>query len=175
MQDGKMIRVGLVGCGGRGTGASEDCLRSAAGVQLVALADMFEDRLKGCREYLAGLKHDGFKVEDKACFTGFDAYKRVLDMDVDLVLLVTPPGFRPLHFDGAVEAGKHVFMEKPVAVDPVGVRRVIATGKKAAQKKLSVVAGTMYRRDRKFVETIKRVHDGAIGEVREARIFYNTG
>ncbi len=166
------MKIGLVGCGGRGTGAAEDCLKSAPDVQLVALADMFEDRLKSSREYLEKTKHAGVKIEH--IFTGFDAYKRLLE-HVDLVLLCTPPGFRPMHFEAAVEAGKHVFMEKPVAVDPAGVRRVIEAGKKAAEKKLGVVSGTQYRHHKAFIETIRRVHEGAIGTILQGRAYYNTG
>ncbi|MDH3591344.1 MAG: Gfo/Idh/MocA family oxidoreductase, partial [Planctomycetota bacterium] len=115
----KPIRAALIGCGGRGTGAADNCLRSAPGVHLVAMGDVFEDRLKGSRGWLAKNKHAGFRVTDETCFTGFDAYKRILDLpDIDLVLLTSPPGFRPGHFAAAVAAGKHAFLEKPIAVDP---------------------------------------------------------
>jgi predicted dehydrogenase len=169
------IRVGLVGCGSRGTGAAEDCLKAAPAIRLVALADAFADRLERCRAYLAERRLEGYDVSDERCFVGFDAYRRLLDAGVDLVLLATPPGFRPLHFAAAVAAGKHVFMEKPVAVDPVGVRRILAAGEEAQRKGLGVVAGTLYRHDRKFRATIARVHDGAIGEIRAGRCAYNTG
>ncbi|MBI4613328.1 MAG: Gfo/Idh/MocA family oxidoreductase [Planctomycetes bacterium] len=169
------IRVGLVGCGGRGTGAAENCLASAPDVRLVALADLFRDRLDRSRAHLAGLSHPGVDIPDERCFVGFDAYARLLDSGVDLVLLATPPGFRPLHFEAAVGAGKHVFMEKPVAVDPPGVRRVIAAGEKAREKGLGVVAGTQYRHHEMFLETLGRVRDGAIGEIREARGYYLPG
>lgn len=173
--DAPPIRAGLVGCGGRGTGAAEDCLKSAPNVKLVALADMFPDRLESCRKYLAEAAIPGFEVTDDKCFTGFDAFKRLIDGDLDLVLLATPPGFRPLHIEAAVDAGKHVFAEKPVAVDPAGVRRVIRAGEKAREKKLGFLAGTQYRHDVMFRETVGRVHDGAIGDVLAGYAYYNTG
>jgi len=169
------IRVGLVGCGSRGTGAAEDCLKSAPGIRLVALADAFSDRLERSRRYFSEQRLDGLDVADERCFVGYDAYRRLIESGVDLVLLATPPGFRPLHFEAAIAAGKHVFMEKPVAVDPVGVRRILAAGEQAREKELGVVAGTLYRHDRKFQETIRRVHDGAIGDIRAGRCAYNTG
>jgi predicted dehydrogenase len=169
------IRAGLVGCGRRGTGAAENFLMAAPGLRLVALADAFPDRLAECRTYLAGLKHEGYAVEEERCFAGYDAYRRLLDCGVDLVLLCAPPGFRPLHFAAAVTAGKHVFFEKPVAVDPAGVRKILAAGEEAGRKGLGVVAGTLYRHHRKFRETIRRVHEGAIGKVLSARAWYNTG
>ena len=167
------IRIGLVGCGGRGTGAAENCMNATENVQLVALADMFPDRLNGTKKSLSA--HGGYKVTDENCFTGLDAYKQVLKASVDLVLFATPPGFRPAHFEAAVAAGKHVFLEKPVAVDPVGVRKVIETGKKAEAKKLGVLSGTQYRHQVSFIETVKRLQDGMIGEILGGRAYYNTG
>ena len=172
-QDADPIRFGLVGCGGRGKGAAENCLQSAANVQMVAMADLFQDRLDGARDYFGKRKLKGFKVEDDRCYVGWDAYKQLLESDLDLVLFATPPGFRPLHFEAAIHAGKHVFMEKPVAVDPTGVRRVIKAGKEAKEKGLAVVAGTQYRHQESFLETFSRVHDGAIGEILSGRIYYN--
>ncbi|HYF00524.1 MAG TPA: Gfo/Idh/MocA family oxidoreductase [Planctomycetota bacterium] len=167
------IRIALVGCGGRGTGAAENCLSAADNVQLVALGDMFKEKVEASAKQLKG--NPGFKVVEENFFHGFDAYKKVLQTQADLVLFATPPGFRPMHFAAAVEAGKHVFIEKPCAVDPAGVRKVIETGKKAAEKKLAVVAGTQYRHQTSFMETIKRVHDGMIGDVISGRAYYNTG
>src|SRR6266496_3153176 len=146
----RKIRVGVIGCGGRGTGAMHDCLTSSEDVELVALGDLFPDRLAKCRENLATMvTEEGnaalkpkIKVNDAHCFTGFDAYQKVIASKVDLVVLATPPAFRATHFAAAVAAGKHVFIEKPVAVDPSGVRSVIATADLAAQKGLAVVAGT---------------------------------
>lgn len=168
------IRVGLIGCGGRGTGAAHDCVNAAEGVEIYALGDLFKDRLDACRENLQPL---GEKVNltDDRCFVGFEAYKQVIESGVDLVILATPPAFRPLHFKAAVEAGKHVFMEKPVAVCPTGVRMVIETSDLAAQKGLAVVAGTQYRHHAGYIETIKRIHEGVIGRVVAAYAYYLTG
>jgi predicted dehydrogenase len=169
------LRLGLVGCGGRGKGAAEDCLNSSPGVEIVALADLFPDRLEDARSFLAGLGHEGVKIDPKRCFTGFDAYEKLLASKVDLVILATPPGFRPLHFEAAIEAGKHVFMEKPVAVDPPGVRRVLAAGEKARERGLAVVAGTQRRHQASYVEAMRRIHDGAIGRILAARCAWNQG
>jgi predicted dehydrogenase len=167
------IKIGLVGCGGRGSGAAENCLASSPNVQLTALGDMFPDRIKGAQRTLSKLQ--GYKVADDMIFTGWNAYQKVVDSPVDLVLFATPPGFRPIHFAYAVEKGKHVFLEKPVAVDPVGVRKVLEIGKKAKAKNLAVVAGTQYRHQTSFMETIQRIHDGQIGEVVGGRAYYNAG
>jgi len=162
------IRVGVVGCGGRGSGAANDCVRSSAGVKIVALADAFGDRL-------AGLKNQ-FKVRDNRCFVGLDAYKELMALDdVDLVILATPPGFRPVQFAEAINRGKNVFMEKPVAVCPAGIKMVIEASKKATEKKLGVVAGTQRRHQAAYVETMKRIHDGAVGEIVSAQCYWNQG
>lgn len=168
------LRVGLIGCGGRGTGAATDCANSSANVEIVALGDLFKDRLDSCRENLKALG-DKLKVSDERCFVGFDAYQKVLGSGVDLVLLATPPGFRPLHLRAAIDAGKHVFAEKPVAVDPTGVRSVLESAELAARKNLGLVAGTQYRHHNGYIETIKRVHQGAIGDIVAAQCYYNTG
>jgi predicted dehydrogenase len=168
------IRVGLVGCGRRGTGAARDVANAAEGVEIWALGDLFQDRIDTCRQLLANLG-DKMQVTDSRCFVGFDAYKRVIDSGVDYVLLVTPPGFRPIHFQAAVEAGKHVFMEKPVAVCPEGVRMVIEAAKQAEQKKLGVVAGTQNRHHEGYIQTIQRIHSGSIGKVVAASAYYLTG
>ena len=167
------IKIGLVGCGGRGTGAAENCLSAAPNVQLVALGDMFPDRIKGSQRTLSKLP--GYKVSDENVFSGWNAYQQVINSGADLILFATPPGFRPMHFAAAVAAGKHVFLEKPIAVDPVGVRKVLETGKKAAAAKLAVVAGTQYRHQTSFMETVKRIHDGQIGEITGGRAYYNAG
>src|SRR5574341_22111 len=132
-QGSDLIRVGLIGCGGRGTGAANDIVTGAEGVEIVAMGDLFPDRLEKSKTQLAQAIGPKLKVADRA-FTGFDAYRRVIQSGVDLVILATPPGFRPAHFAAAVDAGKHVFMEKPVAVDPVGVRSVLAASDLAAAK-----------------------------------------
>jgi predicted dehydrogenase len=170
------IRIGLVGCGGRGSGAAADCVRSCPGVELVALGDLFKDRLDSARR---SLKHElpaeAFRVSDDTCFVGFDAYRQVIACDVDLVLLATPAHFRPIHLKAAVEAGKHVFIEKPVAVDPVGARSVIASSELAAKKNLAVVAGAQRRHDPRYREIMKRIHDGAIGELVGAQCHWYRG
>jgi predicted dehydrogenase len=175
------IRVGVIGCGGRGTGAAKDCLTAAERVELVALGDLFPDRLAKCRESLAKMVTEDpslkprIKVDDKHAFTGFDAYQKVLASDINLVILATPPAFRPAHLAAAVAAGKHVFMEKPVAVDPVGVRSVMATSDLAAQKGLAIVAGTQRRHDVAYRAAMQRIHDGAIGDVVGAQVYWNQG
>ncbi len=162
------IRVGVVGCGGRGSGAAHDCVNSSPGVRIVALADAFEDRLNG-------LKND-FKVRNNRCFVGIDAYKELMSLDnVDMVILATPPGFRPVQFAEAIRRGKNVFMEKPVAVCPAGIKMVIEASEKAAEKGLAIVAGTQRRHEPQYVETMKRIHDGAIGEIVSAQCYWNQG
>jgi predicted dehydrogenase len=170
------LKIGLIGCGGRGTGAAKNALKADSNVKLVAMGDVFEDRLK---ESLAQLKRNrevGSKVEvtPDMCFTGFDAYKKVIDAS-DVVLLTTPPHFRPMQLKAAVEAGKHVFAEKPLAVDAPGVRSVIETAKKAAEKKLGLLVGYCYRWEFAKRETVKRIHDGAIGDIAAIHCNYLTG
>jgi len=159
------IRLGLIGCGGRGTYDSSNCLKAAPNVELVAMGDVFRDRLDGCRNTLSHNMPDKVKVTDDTCFVGWDAHKKVIAADVDLVILTTPPHFRPMQLKAAIEAGRHVFMEKPVAVDPVGVRSVIASAELADQKGLTILAGTQMRRISHLVEAVKRIHDGALGKI----------
>ncbi len=159
------IRVGLIGCGGRGTYDTGNCLKAAESVELVAMGDMFQDRLDRCRQSLSRSAPDKVKVTDDKCFVGWDAHKKVLATDVNLVILTQPPHFRPSHLKAAVEAGKHVFMEKPVAVDPAGVRSVIQSSELADTKGLTILAGTQMRRISHAVEAAQRVHDGALGEI----------
>lgn len=167
------IRIGLIGCGGRGTGAGIiDCAESSPGVELVAIGDVFQDHLNAAPEKIkSNLQKRGLSVEDiykvtpDTTFVGFDAYKKVISSDVDMVILTSPPFFRPKHLRAAVEAGKHVFMEKPVAVDPVGVRSVIESADMALEKGLALVAGTQSRRMLSYRETIKRLHNGDIGDI----------
>ncbi len=160
------LKVGLIGCGDRGTGAAVNALNADKNVKLVAMADAFPDRLNTSLENLLKKKDIAGKVDvkDDAKFTGFDAYKEVIAR-CDVVLLTTPPHFRPIHLKAAVEAGKHVFAEKPVAVDAPGVRSVLESCRLAAKKNLSVVSGLCLRYDSGFKETVKRIHGGAIGEV----------
>ena len=192
------IRVGLIGCGGRGTGAALNVLQAttkviyppprtgyhtenavpgalakAENVRVVALADLLGHRLEECRRQL---KSVGNEVSDGNCFTGFDAYEKLLGLsEVNYVILATPPQFRPRELKAAVEAGKHVFMEKPIAVDAEGVRSVVESGKAAERKGLGVCAGTQRRHSLDQVETVRRLRDGAIGKIIEARAYFNVG
>ena len=169
------IRVGLIGCGGRGSGAARDCVRADENVEIVAMGDLFEDRLHQSLAKLSMSIDDKVSVTRETSFVGFDAYKKVIAADVDLVILGTPPHFRPMHLKAAIEAGKHVFMEKPVAVDPVGVRSVIATSELAEQKHLAIVAGTQRRHQDHYLQTMKRIHGGDIGEIVAAQCYWNQG
>ena len=170
-----VIRVGLIGCGGRGTGAAEDVLSSAPGVTIVAMGDVFPDRLQSSRERLRGKFGSSVDVPDDRAFTGFDAYEKVLATDINYVILATPPGFRPTHLKAAVAAGKNVFTEKPVAVDGPGIRTCFGLVDEAKAKGLGIVAGTQRRHQTGYVETMKRIHDGAIGSIVAARCYWNQG
>lgn len=162
-----VLRIGLIGCGSRGTGAASQALRADPNVKLVALGDAFQDRLELSLESLKKDEEIASKIDvsPERRFVGFDAYKQVIESGVDVVLLCTPPHFRPLHLRAAVEAGKHVFAEKPVAVDAPGVRSVLATCEAARKKNLSIVSGLCLRYSHGFGETIQRLHDGAIGNI----------
>jgi predicted dehydrogenase len=161
-----LIKVGLIGCGDRGTGAAVNALSADKNVKLVAMGDAFEDRLETSLKNLLAKKAVSAKVDVQpdAKFVGFDAYKEVIARS-DVVLLTTPPQFRPLHLKAAVEAGKHVFAEKPCAVDAPGVRSVLESCEAAKKKGVSVVSGLCLRYDTSFRECVKRIHGGAIGEV----------
>ena len=198
------LRAGVIGCGGRGTQAVADLLTGAENVELVAMADIFEDHLESSLRNLRDPKfigrHAGIRVERNGewaeqtaedvvksvaprvavkpeyHFVGFDAYKKLIAAEgVDIVMLTTPPGHRPEHFEAAVEAGKHVFTEKPIATDATGVRRFLAAGKKAAEKKLTVMSGAQRHEDKPYVETVGRIHDGAIGEIVALQANYLSG
>ncbi|HWX20360.1 MAG TPA: Gfo/Idh/MocA family oxidoreductase [Candidatus Binatia bacterium] len=190
------IRIGLIGCGGRGTGAVADALGAATDVnypqagyhtetikanataanknlKVVALADVFPDRLNSCREQLQKLN---MPISDEKCFTGFDAYQKLLAVpEVNYVILATPPHFRPLHLKAAIEAGKNAFIEKPCAVDGPGVKLVMEAGELARQKNLGIAAGTQRRHMRSYGEAIKRLQDGAIGDLLYGRAYWNGG
>jgi predicted dehydrogenase len=172
-----VLKVGLIGCGNRGTGAAEQALRADANVKLVAVGDVFKDKWQASLAHLRRRQDLAKKIDVKpeCCFDGFDAYKKVLAAGVDVVLLTTPPGFRPLHLQAAVEAGKHVFCEKPMAVDGPGVRSVLASGREAKKKDLALVAGFCYRYSKAKRELMKRIHDGAIGDIVALQCCYNTG
>lgn len=168
------IRIALVGCGGRGSGAAANALSTAGPVRLVAMADAFRDRLDSS---LAGLQAEFgplVDVPEERRFTGFDAFRAAMDCDVDLVILATPPGFRPMHFSYAVEKNRNVFMEKPVAVDGPGVREVLAASALADAKGLKVGVGLQRHHQLPYLETVKRIHDGAIGDVVLLRAYWNS-
>jgi len=190
------IRIGVIGCGGRGTGAALDALQAATevvypmdtyhtedaaegaraaamGVQIVALADVFQDRLERCREQLQKV---GMPVSKDRCFIGFNAYEQVMNLpDINYVILATPPNFRPAHLRAAVEAGKHSFVEKPVAVDATGVRSVIESGEIARKKGLAIGAGTMRRRENGSCETARRIQEGMIGDIIACEAIWSGG
>jgi predicted dehydrogenase len=171
--DGKIIKAGLIGCGGRGTGAAINFLDAGPNLQIFALGDVFQDKIDNCR---AKIKEErNVEVADENCFIGFDAYQKVIDSGVDLVLLCTPPHFRPAHVEAAINARKHVFMEKPCAVDPVGARSVLASSKKAESLGLCMVSGTIRRVQKDYMETQRRVTNGEIGEITGANIIRNGG
>ena len=169
--DGAELKVGLVGCGGQGSGDLRCLLNAANGIKVVALGDTFQDRIDSCRKMLS--ERFSQEVPDNMCFTGFDSYQKVINAGVDMVMFVTPPGFRPLHFKAAVAAGKHVFMEKPLCVDPVGARSIMATAKQAAAQGLSVVTGTQRHHQRSYIEGYKQVHSGLIGEIVGGQVYWN--
>jgi predicted dehydrogenase len=169
------LRVGLIGCGGRGTGAAAQALTADPNVKLTAMGDAFADRLQSSLDNLQKMFAEKIEVPEERRFVGFDAYKSVLDSGVDVVILATPPHFRPAHLQAAVAAGKHAFVEKPVAVDAPGVRSVLETCEEAKKKGLSIVSGLCYRYDLAKRETIQRIHDGAIGDIVALNVNYNTG
>lgn len=170
-----VIRLGLVGCGGRGTGAVTQAMNTEGSTELVAVADVFEDRLNGCLESVTKEHQDKVKVDDDHKFVGLDGYQKVLASDIDLVILATPPGFRPLHFEKAVEAGKHIFMEKPVATDPAGVRRILAANEIAKAKSLAVGVGLQRHHESRYKNCIAKLQDGIIGDINFARAYWNSG
>ena len=177
------IRVGLIGCGGRGSRDTVNCVNSTDGVELYAMGDLFRTNkgigkrrcLEPTYEYFKKSISDKMNVPESRRFVGWDAYKKVLETDCNVVILTTPPHFRPMMYRAAIEAGKNVFMEKPVAVDPWGCRHVIETSKMADEKGLAVVAGTQMRHRPDYIGVMKRIHDGDIGELLAAQAYYNVG
>jgi myo-inositol 2-dehydrogenase/D-chiro-inositol 1-dehydrogenase len=170
------IRVGVIGCGGRGTDAALNCATASPDVVIAALGDAFPDQLQWSLGQLKEKLAPGrLTATPETCFTGFDAYKKVVAADVDMVILASPPFFRPAHLEAAIQAGKHVFTEKPVAVDPFGVRSVIATSELAANKGLAIVAGTQRRHQNHYLEIMKRVRGGDIGELVAGQCYWNMG
>lgn len=170
----KKLKLALIGCGGRGSGAAVQALTADENVELVAMADAFADRieksLNGIKDHFDGKKK--IEVKEKNCFVGFDAYKKAIDL-ADVVILTTPPGFRPYHFEYAIANDKHVFMEKPVATDPVGIRKVLATAKIAKAKKLNVVVGLQRHYQTKYIDIKQRIDQGAIGKIRSGQVYWN--
>ncbi len=182
------LKIGLVGCGGRGTGAAMQALTATEyPVKLWAMGDLFADQIEASHSMLSSGAEGRYDrssfpslskkmdVPGERRFTGFDSFQKVIDSGIDMVILATPPHFRPEHFEAAVKAGVHVFMEKPVAVDPVGIRRIMAAAKESKRKNLSVVAGTQRRHQNHYQEIIKRVQDGAIGDIVAGQCYWNMG
>lgn len=180
------IKIGLIGCGSRGTSAAQQALHASrsspspsnpspsnGSIKLIAMADVFPDRLQAAYRAINSQYADLVEAPRERQFVGLDAYRRVLECELDLVILATPPGFRPLHFEAAVAAGKHVFMEKPVAIDPCGVRRVLAAADQASRRNLLVAVGMQRRHEARYQETIRRLQDGAIGQIICLRVYWN--
>ncbi len=170
------LTVGVIGCGGRGTGAAVNALQAGPNVRVVAMGDLFPDRLASSLGHLGQqTEADRVDVPESRQFVGFDAFQGVIDAGCDLVILATPPGFRPQHFEAAIAADKHVFMEKPVAVDAAGVRKVIEAAAAAGAKKRSVVAGTQRRHEACYLDAMERIHRGDIGRLVAGRCYWNMG
>ena len=170
---GREIKVGVIGCGGRGSGAIQNLFDAADGIRLTALGDVFPDRLEGLRKMAA--EKLGQEVPDENCFIGFDAYQKVIDSGVDMIIDTTPPVFRPDHFKYAVQKGVHSFLEKPVAVDAKGYRTVMAAAKQAQAKGLCVVCGTQLHHQRPYVEAFRKIQEGYIGEITGGNVYWNQG
>lgn len=169
------IKVAVVGCGGRGTGAAVNALSTKANVKLVAMADAFRDRLDSSFTNISNkFEKSRIMVPEEHKFVGFDGYKKAIAL-ADVVILATPPGFRPMHFEEAIKQNKHVFMEKPVATDAPGIRKVLEAAKEAKRKKLNVVVGLQRRYQASYTEMMDRIHGGKIGEVVSAQAYWNGG
>lgn len=170
------IRFVLIGCGGRGSGAAAQIMNTKGNVKLVAAADPFEEKAKGALKRLSkGDNKDKVDVPDERIFGGLDGYKKAIDVDCDLVVIATPPGYKPQQFEYAVNKGRHVFMEKPVASDAVGVRRVLDAVEASKKKNLMVAIGLQRRHEPRYIETIDRLHEGAIGDIITLRVYWNGG
>lgn len=170
------LNVAVIGCGGRGTGAANQALNADPGVKIVALADLFRDRIDQCYDALSQrhLETGRLDVPEEHKFTGFDSYKEAIAL-ADVVILTAPPGFRPAHFEEAVKSGKHMFIEKPVATDAPGVRRVLEAAKEAREKKLNMVLGLQRRYQDNYRETYKRLQDGIAGDIVSGQVYWNDG
>lgn len=172
------VRIGVIGCGGRGTGAAMNALEASPDTKIVALADLFTDRIGGARGYLASTDNpwsERVEIPKERVLTGFDSYKELLAGEVDMVVLATTPHFRPLHLAEAVRQGKHVFIEKPVGVDAPGIRSVLESAKVADEKGLSIVAGTQRRHEASYREAMKRIKEGSLGRIVAAEAYWNQG
>jgi myo-inositol 2-dehydrogenase / D-chiro-inositol 1-dehydrogenase len=167
------LKIALIGCGGRGSGAASQAL-NVPGTTLVAVADAFQDRLQGALDHLKTAQGDKVQVPAENQFVGFDGYKKAIAL-CDVAILATPPGFRPQHFEEAIRQGKHVFMEKPVACDGPGIRRVLAAAEEAKKKNLKVGVGLQRHHQPGYLETIRRLHAGAIGDIQLIRAYWNDG
>jgi myo-inositol 2-dehydrogenase / D-chiro-inositol 1-dehydrogenase len=178
-----LIKVGLIGCGGRGTGAVHDVLSSAPNVKIVAIGDAFKFRAASCRKTILNMIREpeiqklgnSADLPEERCFAGLDCHERVINSDANYIILASPPGFRPLHLQTAVAAGKNIFTEKPVAVDGPGTRRVLQAYEDALKKKLAIAAGTQRRHQASYLETMKRIHAGEIGDITAMRCYWNGG
>jgi len=171
--DGKELKAGVIGCGGRGSGAAFNFLAAANGITITALGDTFKDRVDDLADKLKSEKNIDVPADKR--FTGLDAYKQVVDSGVDMVIVATPPNFRPIHFQYAIEKGIHAFLEKPMCVDAVGYRTIVATAKQAQAKGLCVVTGTQRHHQRSYVESYKQIMNGAIGEITGGVVYWNGG
>ena len=169
--DGKELKAGVVGCGGRGSGAAFDFLNSANGVTIVALGDVFQEKVDELADKLKNEKNIDIPADKR--FVGLDAYKQVIDSDIDVLIDCTPPVFRAEHFKYSVEKGKHSFLEKPISVDAVGYRTIVAAAKQAQAKNLKVVTGTQRHHERCYVESYKQIMNGAIGEITGGTVYWN--
>ena len=169
--DGKELKAGVIGCGGRGSGAAVNFLNAANGVTIVALGDAYKDRVDSCADQLKN--NFNIDIPENKRFTGLDNYKQVIDSDIDVVIIATPPFFRPAHFQYAVEKGKHVFLEKPLFVDAVGYRSIVATARQALTKNLCVITGTQRHHQRQYVESYQQIMNGMIGEITGGAVYWN--
>ena len=174
-QGNDVIKVALIGAGGRGTGAVDQQMNADKNVKLIAIADAFESRVTGSLNHLRARHGDQVAVPQDRIFVGMEGYKQAIATDCDLVVLGTPPGFRPMQYEAAIAAGKHVFMEKPCCVDAPGYLKLLAASKMADEKNLCVGVGLQRRHEASYIETMKRIHDGAIGKVLFTRVYWNGG
>jgi len=168
---GRDLKAGVIGCGGRGSGAAINFLNAAEGVTITVLGDTFADRTTALAERLK--KEKNIDIPEDRRFTGLDAYKQVIDSDIDIVIITTPPVFRPVHFKYAVEHGKHCFLEKPIFVDPAGYRTVIQAARNAQTQNLCVITGTQRHHHRAYIESYRQIMNGMIGEITGGNVYWN--